>query len=97
MSFFGLTALGPQSIFESAARSNDKTLLHIFEEHDLKQAFDKLDRKKSGKINQNMLGEFLENLYHGPIPEYLNEEQLLRGAMKITNDVITWVRSFPSL
>lgn len=91
MSFFGLTALGPQSTFESAARSEGKTLLHIFEEDDLKLAFDTVDSEKCGSINENKLCDFLRHLYHGPIPEYLDEEKCLRTYLKIKDGIIKWV------
>lgn len=40
MAFFNLTALGPQSIYKSSLKN--RSLLHIFEEVDIQNAFDQV-------------------------------------------------------
>jgi len=47
MAFFGLTALGPQNTFESALPG--QTILHIFDEKDFKDAFERVSNGKGKK------------------------------------------------
>mmetsp|Transcript_55001 Transcript_55001/g.66240 ORF Transcript_55001/g.66240 Transcript_55001/m.66240 type:complete len:225 (+) Transcript_55001:96-770(+) len=42
MAFFGLTSLGPQNTFQHAARSDDRSYLHLFSVTDFKLAYDQL-------------------------------------------------------
>jgi len=90
MSFFGLTALGPQSPF-LAASSGDKTLLHVFDEDDFKSAFDKIEN--NGVIKASDLIDLLQIVYRGPVPSHLSELEKLRSALHVQNDnePISWV------
>mmetsp|Transcript_29357 Transcript_29357/g.43107 ORF Transcript_29357/g.43107 Transcript_29357/m.43107 type:complete len:187 (-) Transcript_29357:1177-1737(-) len=91
MSFFGLTALGPQSPF-LAASSGDKTLLHVFDEDDFKSAFDKIEN--NGVIKASDLIDLLQIVYRGPVPSHLSELEKLRSALHVQNDnePISWTR-----
>jgi len=92
MTFFGLTALGPKSCFSAAAKESGKTLLHVFEECDLKVAFQKIDKENCGYIKESELRDFLSILYQGPPPDYLSEEGRLREIIQLKdNGLITWV------
>ena len=92
MSFFNLTALGPQSPFEAALKSDEKTLLHIFEEDDIRTAFESIDEQKIGKFHNTELDKYLISLYRGPVPDYLHEEQILRKLVtKEGDEYISWV------
>lgn len=90
MSFFGLTALGPQSPFLAASNGN-KTLLHVFDEDDFKAAFDKVE--DHGVIKASILDNLLQIIYRGPVPSHLSEVEKLRNAMHVQNDdeSISWV------
>ena len=66
MAFFGLTALGPQNCFSSAARQTRN--LQIFDEVDFENAWNKVVGKASKFAETDQLGEIMRALFHGPIP-----------------------------
>lgn len=75
--FFGLTSLGAFEV------SKNETLLHIFEEVDYKDAYDKVIKEKKKKktktqsinnssedvlLSKDDIKCLLHELYHGPVP-----------------------------
>ena len=66
MAFFGLTALGPQNCFSSAARQTRN--LQIFDDVDFENAWNKIVGKSSKFAETDQLGEIMRALFHGPIP-----------------------------
>lgn len=65
MSFFGLTALGPQNDFQS--HSVQVTHLMVFEDQDYDQVWRQFSQDGSYTLCKN-LPEMMEKLYHGPVP-----------------------------
>jgi hypothetical protein len=66
MTFFGLTALGPQNVF--AATATTYRYLQIFEEEDFKAAWVKVNKESKQSFKTNLSAIFTA-LFHGPIPE----------------------------
>ena len=66
MAFFGLTALGPQNAFASAARSSRN--LQIFEDSDFAAAWDKVVGPGRAFAQAKDMGAVLKALFRGPIP-----------------------------
>ena len=66
MAFFGLTALGPQNAFASAARSSRN--IQIFEEENFEAAWDKIIGHRREFAPANEMGNVLKYLFRGPIP-----------------------------
>ena len=66
MAFFGLTALGPQNCFSSAARQTRN--LQIFDIEDFKNAWVKVVGKSAKSTEIDQLGNIMRALFHGPIP-----------------------------
>lgn len=73
MSFFGLTALGPQNCFEYVARSS--THIFIFEDKDFELAWRKILRDSAVCQTDDEMNQIFRVLYKGPVPE--NDQQLL--------------------
>jgi hypothetical protein len=65
MSFFGLTALGPQNAFATAAKQ--ARTLHIFEQDDFQRAWDGVIGKAQ-QCRLDQLEEIMVKLYRGPVP-----------------------------
>jgi hypothetical protein len=66
MSFFGLTALGPQNTFATAAKQ--ARTLHFFEQEDFQNAWDSVVGQ-SQQCQLERLEEIMVKLYRGPVPE----------------------------
>lgn len=67
MAFFGLTALGPQNSFLSAAKSFRN--LQIFDEDDFINAWVKVNRSVDNKFCDSVkLGEMMRSMFRGPVP-----------------------------
>lgn len=67
MSFFGLTALGPQNAFE--AQSAHHRNLQIFEDQDFQLAWEKTNGKRAVFCRQDKLTDIFRALFRGPVPE----------------------------
>eukprot|EP01138_Halocafeteria_seosinensis_P007048 gb/GECG01007206.1/.p1 GENE.gb/GECG01007206.1/~~gb/GECG01007206.1/.p1 ORF type:complete len:189 (+),score=21.59 gb/GECG01007206.1/:1-567(+) len=65
MSFFGLTALGPQDPI--AACKLDALDITLFKEHEFDRAFDRF-QTDSSKLEYSQIEPLLKHLYHGPPP-----------------------------
>lgn len=66
-SFFGVTQLGPQEVFQSnIADALDMT---FFDDAEVEQAFRKFDKDGSDAVDAGDLRAVLEDLYHGEAPE----------------------------
>lgn len=76
MAFFGLTALGPQNSFETAATTY--RILQIFDEDDFRQAWEKVNKKNTPHCNKSKLPDIFKTLFHGPIPA--TEKQFIEDA-----------------
>lgn len=66
MTFFGLTALGPQNVF--AATATTYRYLQVFDEEDFKTAWRKVNKESNQTLKTN-IGAILTALFRGPIPE----------------------------
>jgi len=67
MAFFGLTALGPQNSFFSAAKSFRN--LQIFDEDDFIAAWVKVNLSADNKFcDSSKLGDMMRALFRGPVP-----------------------------
>lgn len=65
MAFFGLTALGPQNSFGSAAKYARH--MHIFVDEDFQECWEKIYGKGSLHGLASRIGETMKCLFHGPI------------------------------
>lgn len=68
MSFFGLTALGPQNSFAKAERSS--THLHLFDDHDIIAAWNRVNGDQANACLTSKLDQVLKVLYRGPVGDY---------------------------
>ncbi len=72
MAFFGLTALGPQNTFLSAAKIFRN--LQIFDENDFINAWVVVNKSKDNKFcDSSKLGDMMRVLFHGPVPANDND------------------------
>lgn len=65
MTFFGLTALGPQNVF--SVTSTTYRYLQVFEEEDFTEAWVKVN-KQSKQSKKSNLGAVFTALFNGPVP-----------------------------
>ena len=98
MSFFGLTALGPKKSFQ-ASRLGQPTL-HLFNEDDLKKAFDSIvvdtgEHNAKGKgIPMGRVPKVLDKMYESSAPDH--DAQLLASELENggCTDHISWALLF---
>lgn len=66
MAFFGLTALGPQNTFATAARNY--RYIQVFSDEDFEHAWKKVN-KDSTHCHRSKIASIMKVLFHGPTPE----------------------------
>jgi hypothetical protein len=66
MSFFGLTALGPQNSFAAAAKTSRN--IQIFDERDFKAGWEKVVGHGKSTCSITMIVPILEAVFRGPVP-----------------------------
>jgi Asp-tRNA(Asn)/Glu-tRNA(Gln) amidotransferase C subunit len=67
MAFFGLTYLGPQSLFSVV--SSNHSFIHVFEKEDIIKVWMSTFSNPNRLISKEDLQTVLKNLYNGPLPD----------------------------
>ncbi len=76
MSFFGLTALGPQNTFAATERSFRH--IHVFDDNDFKSAWDRVNGRGVLHCHISKLDDIMRMLFRGPVPK--NEDPIIKEA-----------------
>lgn len=83
MAFFGLTALGPQNVFEVVGKSFRN--IQIFEDHDFVLAWKNVNGDNCKVCSISKIEYIMKALFHGPIPKS-DQETVVSTWSKYQND-----------